>query len=324
MAAKRRRKRSKKNLQNVLLVLALAAAIVICARFGVFEKLGIDFGGNTSGVPVTEEIAGLFQVHMIDVGQADCFFLRIPDGDSSKTVLIDAGLPNDANAATGSKTIINYLISQGVDGIDFFFISHPHTDHYKAAMNVMKKFPTETVVIPDSDYSVGSWISLLSYIDEQNINVRFAEKDDSFAIGDAEVKILAPSAKMLKGDDANNFSIVAKITYGKNTFMFTGDARKESEAEMLRSYSAEELKCDVLKIGHHGSRTSSSPNFIKAVDPLIGLMSLGKDNEYGHPHDEPMETIRAQGMTLYRTDELGNVVIVSDGKTVSRYLKTKK
>lgn len=323
MATGKSKRRSKKSLKSVLLMIAVAVIVVACSYFGVFEKLGIDFGGQKD-VPVTEDLEGLFQVHMIDVGQADCFLLRIPDGDSCKTVLIDAGLPNDVDASSGSKTIINYLISQGVDKIDYFFISHPHTDHYKGALNVMKKFKTSNFVMPDCDYSVGSWTNLLSYVDEQNINVIFADKDAQFSIGDADVKILAPSAKMLKDDDANNFSIVAKFTYKNNSFMFTGDARKESEAEMLKSYSAQELKCDVLKIGHHGSSTSSSPNFIKAVDPLIGLMSLGKNNGYGHPHKKAMETITQQGMTLYRTDELGTVVIVSDGKTVSRYENTKK
>lgn len=324
MAAKRKSsKKSNSNLTQIIIFIAVAAIFVACYYFGVFEKLGIDFGGDkpleTTGSEVTELKDGDLQVHMLDVGQADCLLVRIPDGNTVKNILIDAG----TSEGYGAAVVENYLNSLGIKEIEYMIITHPHLDHIGAADEVIKGYTVKNVIMPDCEYSTSSWTRVLSALDTENVNTIFAEVGKTYTVGEAVLKILAPSADMLKDKDANNFSVVVRLTYKNNSFMFTGDAHVESEAEMLNTFPKSELKCDVLKIGHHGSSTSSSQAFLYAVDPKIVLMSLGKDNDYGHPHKETMEKLNAMNVELLRTDELGTVILVSDGTTVSR-LKTEK
>ena len=122
---------------------------------------------------------------------------------------------------------------------------------------------------------------------------------------------------MLSGNEANDYSIVTKLTYGDTSFMFTGDAESDSEAEILGAFSKSELKCNVLKVGHHGSRTSSSLEFLDAVNPDIALISCGKNNDYGHPHKETLKLLEKFNCEVYRTDKDKTVVFSSDGKTIS-------
>lgn len=251
---------------------------------------------------------------MIDVGQADSFLLRIPDGKNVKNILIDAGAPNK----TRPDTIPEYLSSLGIKELDMLILTHPHYDHIGAAKKVLDSVTVRTVMIPDCDYSGKTWTNILETIEKKNIEVIFSEVGQTLDIGEAKMKILAPSDNMLAGKETNDYSIVAKVTYGETSFMFTGDAESDSEAEIIKAFSKSDLKCNVLKVGHHGSSTSSSQAFLNAVNPEIALISCGKGNDYGHPHKETMQKLGDMGINIFRTDEMGTVIIVSDGKTVSR------
>ncbi len=309
MAKRKSKKKSFEKLIYIVLMLIIAAG----AYFGVFDDpLGLVKPGKT-GV-VTEIKEGDLQVHMIDVGQADSFLVRIPDGKAVKNILIDAGCPNNTNP----DTITDYLSACGIKELELLILTHPHYDHIGSAKKVLEGVTVRNVMIPDCDYSSATWTKVLETIEKQDINVIFSDVGKTLDIGEASLKILAPSDDMLSGKEANDYSIVTKLTYGDTSFMFTGDAESDSEAEILGTFSKSELKCNVLKVGHHGSRTSSSQEFLDAVNPDIALISCGKDNDYGHPHDETMEKLNAMGINVFRTDEMGSVVLVSDGKTVSR------
>ena len=318
MAKRKNVNKTKKRIRQikVILYIVIILAIVAGTYFGIFDDpFGIidTIKPDKTGT-VTELDDGKFQLHMIDVGQADAFLLRIPDGKSVKNILIDAGSPNK----TRPDTIPEYLSSLGIKELEMLVLTHPHYDHIGAAQKVIESTNVKSVMIPDCDHSTKTWIKLLEKIDEKNINVIFSEVGKTLAVGDAEMKILAPSDNMLAGKEVNDYSIVAKVTYGETSFMFTGDAESDSEAEIIKAFPASELKCNVLKVGHHGSSTSSSQAFLNAVKPDIALISCGKGNDYGHPHKETMQKLGDMGINIFRTDEMGTVIIVSDGKTVSR------
>ena len=323
MAAKRRYKKSaqKKSLGYIVYIL-VALILAAGSSLGITNKW-FDFGSQPK--PDVNNVSELgsdaMQVHMIDVGQADSYLLCIPDGSGVKTMLIDAGTSNGYKASV----ITDYLSSLGIKTIDYMLLTHPHSDHIGGATSVISKFDVKNAIIPDCNYTSATWTKILEKLDEENANVIFPNVGQKMKIGNASVTFLAPSANMLKAtsgsDYINNYSIVCKVTYGSNSFMFTGDACTQSEAEILAAFSKADLKCDVLKLGHHGSSTSSSEEFLKAVDPDIVLISLGKDNEYGHPHKETVDKLNKLNPTVYRTDEMGTVIIVSDGTKVSRYTK---
>lgn len=302
----------------ILVVLLLAAG----SYFGFTEGL-FDFVSKPKAEIGTVNEIGVdnFQLHMIDIGQGDAYLLCIPDGTGVKTMIIDAGTSKDHKATI----ITDYISSLGIKTIDYMLLTHPHSDHIGAAATVLSKFDVKNAIIPDCNYTSSAWTKILEKIDEENSNVIFPEVGQKIKVGEATVLFLAPSEKMLdatSGDDyINNYSIVCKVTYGENSFMFTGDACTQSEAEILAKFSKSDLKCDVLKLGHHGSSTSSSEEFLRAVDPDIVLISLAEGNSYGHPHKETVEKLNKLGPTVYRTDKDGTVVIVSDGSKVSRYSK---
>lgn len=298
---------------GIIISVIAAVAILIGLYFGVFdgalpspkEDIGTSTGLDDS----------LMQVHAIDVGQADSILLRIPSGNGVKNILIDAGTSSGHKATI----ITDYLNECGVKTLDYFVLTHPHSDHIAGAKTVLSKFDVKNVMIPDCDYSTATWAGILETIAEKDINVIFPEVKQKISVGDAVITVLAPCEKLLgPNEDANNYSIVLKVVYGETSFMFTGDAHTESEAEMLKTFSAAELKCDVLKMGHHGSSTSSSEEFLRAVDPDTVLISVGEGNSYGHPHEETLEKIEKYGYNVFRTDMDGTIVLSSDGKTVSR------
>lgn len=316
MAAARRK--TKSTFKSILYFIGVII-VVLGIYFGLFDDSGLGFSNKLKSElgSVSEVGDGDIQVHMIDVGQADCLLVRIPEGNTVKNILIDAGTSENHT----SDVVTDYLTSCGIKEIEYFIVTHPHLDHIGAATAVVKNFTVKNVIIPDCEYSTSTWTKFLTALDSGNINTVFSEVGKTYSVGEASFRILAPSANMLAGDEANNYSIVIRLVYKDTSFMFTGDAHTESEAEILKTFSASELKCNVLKVGHHGSSSSTSQEFLDAVDPDIALISLGAGNSYGHPHKETLAKLNSSEITVLRTDELGTVVLVSDGKTVSRLNK---
>ena len=279
-----------KILKLVCLLLALLGLLTGCA------------------LPAQETIAptgdGL-TVHYLNVGQADCALLEC-DGEY---ILIDGGNVED------SSLVVSYLQRQGVEELAAVICSHAHEDHVGGLPGVLAVFPTAAVYAPTRTYSSNCFDDFAYYTDQQGLEITIPQPGDSFTLGNVDLTILGPVKSY---PDPNNTSIVIMAEFGSTRFLFTGDMEKEAENDMLDYWDEQyNWNCDVLKSGHHGSSTSSSYRLIYEADPEYIVISVGKDNSYGHPHRETIALYKDAGIPAFRTDELGHVIVTSDGSTVS-------
>jgi beta-lactamase superfamily II metal-dependent hydrolase len=244
------------------------------------------------------------RVHCIDVGQGDAILIQ----SAQNAVLIDGG---DAKAQTA---LVGYLRAAGVTDIDYVLATHPHSDHIGGLPRTVREFNVKGVIMPDAVHTSATFEKLIAAIEKKGIGITVPKAGDSFAAGLIRFTVLAPGRKF---KELNNMSVAVRVVHGETAFLFTGDAEKQSEHEMLKS--SQPLRADVLKAGHHGSRSSTTAEFLDAVRPRAVVISCGKGNSYGHPHAETMEKLREKGrnIKLFRTDEDGTVVISTDGRTVT-------
>jgi len=241
-------------------------------------------------------------VHFIDVGQADAAYIVLPDGAS---MLIDAGenASEDALAA--------YFDRYDIDTLDYAVFTHPHEDHIGGADVVFDLCTVKNVILPDAEATSSTYEKMLSCIADSGAEVILAEVGDTYTLGTASFEILGPVSP--SSDDLNNASILLRLTYGETSFLFTGDAEAKAEAAALSAVGRTKLNADVLKVGHHGSSTSSSEAFLEAVTPSVAVISCGEDNDYGHPHDTALQRLASYTEHIFRTDQLGSVRVFSDG-----------
>ena len=244
-------------------------------------------------------------VHFIDVGQGDSIFVQSSDG---KTMLIDAG-END-------KLAEKYLRSLGVQTIDVVVATHPHLDHIGGLPDIIKNFDVKSVIMPRvTSVTTVTYQKLLEAIQAKGLRITEGKAGLAFDLGtSAHLECLAPNSAQY--EDLNDYSVVLKMTCGDVTFLFTGDATTVSEKEMLANH-ADKLKATILKVGHHGSASSSSTGFIQQVNPQVTVLSLGKDNKYGHPTNVVMN--RIVHTPIFRTDMQGSIILVTDGKGLAAY-----
>ena len=247
----------------------------------------------------------LLTVHFIDVGQADCILIEC-GGDF---MLIDGG-----NREDGQK-VISYLQSCGVEELEAVICTHAHEDHVGGLPAVLAVYPTAAVYAPTNTYSSKVFDDFLYYVDQQRLEVTIPAPGDGFELGSAEILILGPVKSYA---ETNDTSIVVKLTHGESTFLFTGDMEVAAENDMLDYWEDRiDWNVDVLKSGHHGSSTSSGYRFIYETDPEYVIIPVGKDNTYGHPHEEVIDRYRDAGIPMFRTDELGTILAVSDGTEIT-------
>lgn len=294
----------KKKLQIIVAVIIVLGALFIT----VAPKLGIpimtwdEIFASADLNNSSEASKQPFSVHYIDVGQGDSILIKSDD----KAVLIDAGERGNAEAIT------SYLKQQNVTKLDYVIATHPHSDHIGSMAEVLSSFPVSNIIMPKLSKSntptTKTYENLLKTIKSQNINLIAAVPGEKYQIGKAEMTVLAP---LTDNDDLNNMSVVTRVVYGNNSFLFTGDAEVKSENRILESDAV--LRSDVLKLGHHGSSTSSGDKFMNAVNPKLAVISCGKDNDYGHPHKETLELLKERKISYLRTDEAGSIVVGSDG-----------
>lgn len=299
-----KRRTNEKKLKKQILSAVAAVIVLILAYF--LEPWQYIGGESEPGAEL--------QVHYIDVGQADSILVRVPTTDGMKNMLIDAGTAENYPASN----ITEYLSALGITSLDYFVITHPHLDHIGAADEVIHMFDVKTVIMPECEASTKAWENVLVAIDENDVEADILDKaGDTYTMGDASFKILGP-IDPVNEKETNNYSIVMRLVYGDTAFMFTGDAETDSEEEILENFSRSEFSSDVLKVGHHGSTTSTGEAFLSAVNPSIAVISCGEGNSYGHPHDEIIELLEEHGVEILRTDLEGDIILCSDKTKVYR------
>jgi len=245
------------------------------------------------------------RIHIIDVGNADA--VLVLNGDSA--MLIDAGENNDGD------DVANFILSQGVKSLDYAIATHPDADHIGGMDVVISRVPVKKFIMPIMPESITpttrTYIDLLKALDSSGVEVAEAVPNSRFALGKAEFTILAPVAEF---ESTNNMSVVLRVDFGKRRFLFMGDAEKEEEDSLLKSGA--DVKADFIKIGHHGSRTSSQESFLKAVNPLYAVISCGAGNSYGHPHPQVLSVLKRLDITYFRTDMDGDITVISNGDSI--------
>ncbi len=261
--------------------------------------------------PLAPAGSGQLEFHMIDVGQGDAIAIRTPHG---QWILTDAGRMWNGGDA-GRSTVIPYLRRRGGD-LALFILSHPHADHVGGAASVLKAF--HPALYRDAAFAGGSNPYHESLVTAQAIGVPWSRvhPGDSVVIDGVVVRFLAPDSVWTAGlKDPNLASTIAVVRYGRVRFLLTGDAEEPEEGWLL-AHQSDALKADVLKVGHHGSSTSSTARFLDAVQPRVAVVSVGVGNSYGHPDKSVMQSLLDRGVMVLRTDMLGNVVLRTDGRTL--------
>ncbi len=305
-----RSRRSKKNNGGAIFTVVTLIVLVIAALcyFGytyLAPMLGIGSAETESETRPPVILDGEMQLHVIDVGQGDSTLIISNDG----VVLIDAG-PGSAE-----DSLVEYLEAVGVTTIDYAIFTHPDEDHIGGADVVMKNFEVKNVIMSNATKTTRTFEKMIDAIEQSDANVIEATSGASYTLGDIAFRILAPNKSSYSA--TNNYSVVVRVTYGNKTFMLTGDAESESESEILAKFPVSELRSDFLKVGHHGSTSSTSSTFLNAVSPSMASISCGDGNKYGHPHRETINKLEAKNIAIYRTDLLGTIVFVCDGNTIA-------
>lgn len=237
------------------------------------------------------------KIYYFDVGQADSELIIADD----KVMLIDAG-----NKEDGSN-LAKYIKALGIKKIDYLIGTHAHEDHIGGMTNIVKSFDIGKVYMPDVSTTTRTYENLLEAISKKGLGVSTCNIGDTFSVGSGVCTVM--NVRNEEQEDLNDTSICLHFVYGQNKFLFMGDASESMEKDVVWS------KVDVLKVGHHGSATSSSADFLKQVKPTDAIISCGKNNSYGHPTKDALTRIENVGASIYRTDELGTILLTSNGTT---------
>lgn len=295
---KKQRHKKGKWLKFGLVIIFLTVFLALGDRFPkemaeIFSKAAAEAFQDGSGL----------EIHYLDVGQGDATLI-LCDGHA---MLIDAG-DNDQGTAVQS-----YLESQGVTTLDYVIGTHPDADHIGGLDVVLYKFDCKTVIMPDFEKDTRIYDDVVQTMKQKRYKNTLPEVGTVYELGSAVFTIVAPNGEY--GDNANDYSVGILLQHGENRFLFTGDAEEASEADMLEN--GIDLKADVFKAAHHGSRTANTEEFLQRVEPDYAVISCGEDNSYGHPHGEVMNRLRAMGTSVFRTDEQGTIVAYSDGTQIT-------
>ena len=259
----------------------------------------------TQQQPDLSPIDGEIRVHFIDVGQGDSILVQ----SSDHAVLIDAGPP-----AAGQNLVV-YLEELGIRTLDYVVATHPHSDHIGGMSRVLDRFFVHELWMPDVSHNTATFEQFLDAIERNNLEITTVQAGDILSAGPIRMTAVSPNRSGYS--NLNDYSIVLHMQYGRTSFLFTGDAEALSENEMIAA--GWNLQANVLNVGHHGSRTSTTDSFLNAVYPQIAVISLAAGNQFNHPHPEVLERLAQRGIEVLRTDELGTIVMSTDGDYIYLY-----
>ncbi len=283
---------------QVITTIVFVIIAIVSAYFG--KDIAENNIGTSAGTP-----SGSIEISYLDVGQGDSAYIRVNEID----ILIDAGPKSDADK------LMKQLEEKNIDDFEIVIATHPHEDHIGGMTRVFEKYDIESFYMPKVTNTTKTFENMMKAVSNEGLKAKTIKEGTSFDLGEG-ANFVAYSPTKDSYDDFNDYSPIMKLTYGNKSFIFTGDAEKAVEEEVVKKYS-NELKADVIKFGHHGSSTSSTKNFIEAISPQYGIISCGVDNSYGHPHRETVDIINTMGIEAYRTDTQGQITVTSDGNTIN-------
>jgi len=250
-----------------------------------------------------QQPTGTLQVYYLDVGQGDSTLIRTPYGQN---VLIDGGTNGQG------ENVVKYLKHYGVKELEAVIATHPDADHIGGLDTVIDAIPVKSVYAPRVSHTTKTYKDFLMAVKNRGLKIKAAKAGLELPLDGVTAEFLAPVGDY--GKDLNAWSAVLKVTYKNTSYLFSGDAERKSESDMVKSGA--NLKADVYKVGHHGSDTSTSAEFLKAINPTYAVISAGKDNKYGHPKDVIMKRLKKSNIKVFSTDQQGTIISISDGKTI--------
>lgn len=283
--------KSKSNIQYLFVL------IVVLAIAGTISLISHD--NEKKITPNNND--NMLVVHFLDVGQGDCEFIELPN---SQCMLIDASTKEYGD------DIVEAIKGYGYSEIDYVVATHPHADHIGGMSEVIDSFDIGKIYMPRTSSNSKSFEGLLTSISNKNLSINTAKTGTTiYSDNDINIEILSPISSFY--EETNDYSAVVKLEYGESSFLFMGDAEKPVENELIEKYGYD-LDVDVLKAGHHGSRYSSSTEFLDYVTPEYTVISCAKENSYGHPHSETIKRLNNVNTQIFRTYELGNITVSCD------------
>lgn len=288
MSKKRKKKKESKVLRLLL--------IIITILYGLYLS-NIDSTYSMSNNDVNSNLV----ISYLNVGQADSILIE----NNNEYMLIDAGNNNDG------ELLVKYFKDKGITEFKYLIGTHPHEDHIGGLDDIIYNFDINTIYIPDAITTTKTFMDVLDSIEEKNMTYSVPKINETFSLGESLITILYTGTDT---KDLNNTSIVLRLDFGNTSYLFTGDATEKTENILLKDYL--NLNADVLKVGHHGSRYSTTDEFLKKVNPKYAVISVGKDNNYKHPEDIILKKLKNNNIKTYRTDINGTIIITSDGENI--------
>lgn len=294
MTKKRKKKKENKFLRLILILLTIIYGLYLSEMDGTYSL------DNTNDV--FKEVSTDLRISYLDVGQADSILIE----NNNEYMLIDAGNNEDG------ELLVKYFNQKGIKEFKYLVGTHPHEDHIGGLDDVINNFNVGTIYLPDAITTTKTFMDVLDAIENKELSYKVPKIEETFTLGEALITVLYTGNDT---KDLNNTSIVLRLDFGNTSYLFTGDATDKTEEILLNS--GVNIKADILKIGHHGSKYSTTDKFLKSVNPKYAVISVGTGNSYKHPESIVLNKLKANNIEIHRTDLEGTIIVTSDGENIN-------